>query len=364
MDVEGAGKEEQAHEEGNETCPSCDAEVEGGGNFCDNCGCRLGLAPAAPASPVSRSGGGGGSKKAMECAECGELYDDLEAKFCEECGCELHEITIKAPTTQSTPPRPAGGAGGRNPRTWQDEKLDSTLPGFNKSTLPPDAQSMLKKTGAGGIAPGKTVSLTPSRGQQQQSPTSTVRPAVHLQQQQYDDDDDDDYNGGGGGGGSSGYRVPDDPEAYDDGGDRIPCNVCGRRFAPEALDKHENVCRRQKAKPKKVFDSRKARMEGTEAASFKTKVDRDLQSSTGKKKTDWKKQSEDFRNTLRQARKVDAVLKAGGTAKDLPPPVYSENSHYTPCPYCGRKFAPDVAERHIPKCAGTANKPKPPPRRR
>jgi len=30
----------------------------------------------------------------------------------------------------------------------------------------------------------------------------------------------------------------------------------------------------------------------------------------------------------------------------------------TPCPYCGRKFNEDAAQRHIPKCKTIANRPK------
>ena len=32
-----------------------------------------------------------------------------------------------------------------------------------------------------------------------------------------------------------------------------------------------------------------------------------------------------------------------------------------PCPYCGRRYAKTVAERHIPRCKDIVNKPKPPP---
>ena len=35
---------------------------------------------------------------------------------------------------------------------------------------------------------------------------------------------------------------------------------------------------------------------------------------------------------------------------------------YVQCRYCGRKYNPEVAERHIPKCKDIINKPKPPPR--
>jgi hypothetical protein len=47
----------------------------------------------------------------------------------------------------------------------------------------------------------------------------------------------------------------------------------------------------------------------------------------------------------------------GGKLSDLPPPPRSNYDHYVECRYCGRKYAADVAERHIPKCANIINKP-------
>ena len=46
---------------------------------------------------------------------------------------------------------------------------------------------------------------------------------------------------------------------------------------------------------------------------------------------------------------------------DLPPPPPSVNPDYVQCPHCGRNYAPNVAERHIPKCVNIQAKPKPPP---
>ena len=39
----------------------------------------------------------------------------------------------------------------------------------------------------------------------------------------------------------------------------------------------------------------------------------------------------------------------------------SNTDDLVPCPYCSRKFNPNTAERHIPKCKDTVNRPKPPP---
>ena len=37
------------------------------------------------------------------------------------------------------------------------------------------------------------------------------------------------------------------------------------------------------------------------------------------------------------------------------------NANMKECPHCSRKFNQKVADRHIPQCAKTKNRPKPPP---
>lgn len=56
-------------------------------------------------------------------------------------------------------------------------------------------------------------------------------------------------------------------------------------------------------------------------------------------------------------RKIKAFQEKGGDISKLPPPPRSDYSHYVECKYCGRNYAPEVAERHIPKCANIINKP-------
>ena len=73
--------------------------------------------------------------------------------------------------------------------------------------------------------------------------------------------------------------------------------------------------------------------------------------------------TEEFINAIRDAKKVQEHIKRGGKASDLPPPPPSENPDYVLCRFCKRRFAPTVAERHIPKCQNTVNRPAPPRQR-
>jgi uncharacterized C2H2 Zn-finger protein len=81
------------------------------------------------------------------------------------------------------------------------------------------------------------------------------------------------------------------------------------------------------------------------------------------KKSNWRKNHEDFVNSIRAAREMKAHLAQGGKLSDLPPPPPSDYSDYVQCPHCSRRFNQQAAERHIPKCANYSfNKPKPPQR--
>ena len=58
-------------------------------------------------------------------------------------------------------------------------------------------------------------------------------------------------------------------------GERVQCETCGRRFIPEAFEKHTRICAKVFASKRKAFDSSKARLAGTEAAgAFKAPAGR------------------------------------------------------------------------------------------
>lgn len=89
-----------------------------------------------------------------------------------------------------------------------------------------------------------------------------------------------------------------------------------------------------------------------------------LQSKTPPRKNNWKQKHEALIRIMSQARQAQQTLTKERKVSDLPPLPPIENSDYVACTYCRRKFAPRVAERHIPKCKNIKNRPPPPPQRR
>ena len=152
---------------------------------------------------------------------------------------------------------------------------------------------------------------------------------------------------------SSARRAPPPPPPEDDGNDdRRACAYCGRKFASDRIDKHEEVCARSHAKKTKVFDSKKQRLQGTEAAQFARNPSKD---PPKKPKSNFRQQHEKLVESLRAARKYQAYEKAKeeGRAVGPPPeiPKYEiENDDRVACPYCGRKFGEEAAKRHIAVC--------------
>lgn len=143
-----------------------------------------------------------------------------------------------------------------------------------------------------------------------------------------------------------------------------PCRVCNRTFASDRIQQHEAACKKAN-KERRVFDSTKQRLQGTEAATYyrKGKVGRGIGQSSKPQipKSNWRQKHEDFIRAIRYAKQATNYEKAGGRLADLPPPPASVNPDYIQCPHCGRNYAPTVAERHIPKCVNIVAKPKPPP---
>jgi len=122
--------------------------------------------------------------------------------------------------------------------------------------------------------------------------------------------------------------------------------MCGRNFADDRIEKHEEICAKtaEKAKKRKVFDMTKARVKGTDAAKYvKSAAHLEKKEAKEQKKSDWRKKREDFIATLRAAKEAQKHLAAGGSLKDLPPPPPMDTSDYIQCPHCSRRFAEAMA---------------------
>ncbi|NWW82958.1 ZC21C protein, partial [Climacteris rufus] len=143
------------------------------------------------------------------------------------------------------------------------------------------------------------------------------------------------------------------------------CSFCKRKFLHTRLEKHMSICGKNQDSKRKVFDSSKARARGTELEGYQQwKSSRSPQSKTPPRKNNWRQKHEALIHVVAQGRQGQQALAKGGKASDLPalPPI--DNPGYVACTYCGRKFAPQAAERHIPKCKNIKNRPPPPPQRR
>ena len=50
--------------------------------------------------------------------------------------------------------------------------------------------------------------------------------------------------------------------------DLTECSNCGRNFAEDRIEKHEDICLKTSKKKRKTFDMTKKRVQGTDAESF------------------------------------------------------------------------------------------------
>jgi ribosomal protein L37AE/L43A len=119
------------------------------------------------------------------------------------------------------------------------------------------------------------------------------------------------------------------------------CPFCHRLFALDRIEKHKSACQEDPSKRRGVFQVQRHYQTGEgQAITVVSQTEPDGQSDarTKTKKSLWRQQSVQLQRAMRAAR--------GATNDGLPEDVDTR----VLCEGCGRKFAPDTAERHIPKC--------------
>lgn len=148
----------------------------------------------------------------------------------------------------------------------------------------------------------------------------------------------------------------------------LPCPHCPRRFNEKALAKHVPICVKVFQKQRKAFNSKEQMLgenyrEAVQVAKQSERkgkgTGKGAQPEDGKVASNWKAKSEALRDQMKEARLVAKFKREGRSLADLPPPKPTNEAldDRIPCPHCGRKFAQQAAERHIPKCADTKAKP-------
>lgn len=132
-----------------------------------------------------------------------------------------------------------------------------------------------------------------------------------------------------------------------------PCHVCGRSFREDRIAKHTTACEKAHSKQRKVFNVTQQRMEAealkaAKEAQRQAKHEKRPEPKVKAALPKWKQQHLEFQSAMKMGR----VEPGGG-----PPPMPVQDMRIE-CPHCGRRFAEDVAERHIPKCKTIVNKPR------
>ncbi|KAG5511449.1 hypothetical protein JKF63_07412 [Porcisia hertigi] len=279
------------------------------------------------------------------------------------------------------------GFGGTSFRTGNDDEESAS--NMYTAQQPSAAVSRASKTGGAGVG-----------GRRPPATRATALP--HSSGAPLNLDDLPVGSGSGGGGGMSdwgnAYPPGVKPPAITGDNDAIAaeaaaaaqepmqeCRTCGRRFRISVLVRHEGLCRKQANKPRKIFNMREQRLDGVDGIKEVQRavartggggggnrsggfgrgggVDTAAAAAAKGKLPKWKVQHEQFQAAMRAVRQQQQGGAGGGgfgSGPMAPPPapIPEEYDDRVPCPHCGRKFAQDVAARHIPKCATTIAKPK------
>jgi len=284
-----------------------------------------------------------------------------------------------------------------HPPNHADNDDDRHGRGYHAAAYQDDAgQNESYGYGGAGSAMGQASHPPPRTAHQRVPSASSQRrpPAMHSASPSPNEDESDDDHasvgsseavGVGVGVGGGGYDLDSGaiPPGADEFVETFPCSNCGRRFNAQALQKHvaKQLC---KKKPRKVFNMAQKRLEELAAEAkqagiplpvskkgaaapptssnhqTKTRVPHDEQ-TVGKKQSKWRIEHEKFMAAIKAGKQLQKAMADGIPLSSLPPPpaAREEEDDRTPCPYCGRKFNATVAERHIPHCKNTKNKPKP-----
>ncbi|KAJ2999332.1 Zinc finger C2HC domain-containing protein 1C [Globomyces sp. JEL0801] len=128
----------------------------------------------------------------------------------------------------------------------------------------------------------------------------------------------------------------------------VGCDICGRKFMEDRLEKHVAICSKANTKQRKVFDVKAARVQGTELEKYALRAPKE---EPPKPKSHWRAKHAAFRQMVIAARQP-----AGSKGALANVPTIDPNPDYISCPSCDRRFNEDSGKRHIPICKEKAAK--------
>ncbi|XP_059505403.1 zinc finger C2HC domain-containing protein 1C-like [Stegostoma tigrinum] len=138
--------------------------------------------------------------------------------------------------------------------------------------------------------------------------------------------------------------------------EKAHCPSCGRRFVLDRLDTHTEICKKVYKRKRKVYDSAQKRAKGTDLENYQC-----CHKVIPAPRVNWKLRHDAFIRMLHAAQQAELEIyrekkQTMGAASP------SANSDYIQCPHCSRRFEPNVAQNHIPKCKTLRSRPAPPKR--
>ena len=132
------------------------------------------------------------------------------------------------------------------------------------------------------------------------------------------------------------------------------CRYCGRHFGQDRIEQHEKICSKVKKTKKRVFDSSKMRVQGTEAAAY---LGKSTAPDPPKKKSavpKYKLEHDQLVASIRAGRMQAQYEKDLAAGKNVAPPELPKyeivNDTRVECPVCHRKFSEEALQRHLPSC--------------
>ncbi|XP_076182971.1 uncharacterized protein LOC143154845 [Ptiloglossa arizonensis] len=139
----------------------------------------------------------------------------------------------------------------------------------------------------------------------------------------------------------------------------LPCAICARTFMPQSLEKHSRICERTAARKRRVFDSAKQRIQGTELQGFRSRQEKKRQNEKASRSSaSWKQNHDEFLRAIRAARceVVDSPMQKQCSNSMAPSSAPTRANEQGTCPTCNRNFGIKAYDRHVAWCKDRAGR--------